>query len=1029
MIRAVVRAAIVNPVLLHVVFGLMVLAGALAWWQIPKEEFPQVLTDRVAVSWIWPGASPEDIEDTLVRPMEDAVGGIDGLKHSYADALQGRAIMTLEFARGTDVDAARDEVDRQINAIDNVPDDAFSPRVRIARLTIPVIHVALTGDTRQIALAERLADELRDFDGVKDVRIQGEDRRELVVRLDAAKAASHGITPDAVTGALRAAGVSVPAGSIDGAGTRMVVRTPKALAQAADLANVPLRVAGGAHLRVGDVAAVAEVWEAPDISVRVGGQPAIMLQVLRQDDADSLAMVPKLRSWAVERAATLPAGLGLVAFDDAARMVSQRLWILGSNGVVGLLLVMGVLVIFVGLRSALLVSWGVPVAYAGALAAMYVGGVTINVVSTFGFLLVIGIIVDDSVVIVENVQRHLEMGKSRALAAIDGTAEVAPAVLAATLTTSFAFAPLLMLEGTVGRVMRIIPLVVILALAASLVEAFFILPGHMGQHGQERPGGEPDNAATRWVRAVYAPVVDAVTRRGRRLITLAVLAVAVLGCLGLGAVMRRSLTTPGNPVYAFINIDLPAASDPESTRAVLRGVESWLMARAADDMLYLTSRVGEQVSAAGFPTWGDRHGQIKVGFLNDPAVLDRVPSHLDALRRELLSRPDVVAVDVETVSGGPPAGKPIDLRVRSRSPAEVEPLAKSLVAYLERRPGVRDVRSAVDVQDRWVEVQVDPGRAARLGLREADVAQAVRAAMDGGRALELAVEERTTPVRVALGAVGSAEALGDVLVPTPEAGFVRVRQVADLVVREGAERISRVDGQRSVRITAEIDDALTTAEGERDGVEARFQELAAGSTASLFYGGELADAAESFGQLPSAAALAVALIYTVLAIQFRSWLQPLIILTAVPVGMAGVFVGLFLFRMDVSLIAMIGAVGLAGIVVNDSLVLVDFINQNRDRGMSPRDAVMDACLTRVRPILITTVTTVLGLLPLAMGIAGKEPLLAPMAVAISVGLTFATALALLIVPVLYLVLDDLGSWFGGGDRGAAVRAELSEDPT
>lgn len=1019
MLRPLIHAVLRNPVFLNLVFVVVCLAGVIAYVRMPKEEFPVILTDRVAVGVIFPGASPEDVEDLVVRPIEDALDGLDGLKHLYADSLDGRAFLLMEFVRGTDVDEARDEVQRRVDALE-MPDQALPPGISVASQQAPVLMIALTGDTRQVELAESLADELLAMPGVREIFMEGMDERRLAVVLDPPRAAALGVSPLEVAKALDDAALGAPAGEVQVDGGGVLVRTVKGIATPDDLVRVPLRSGDGVDLRVGDVAHVEEDWARPLVRMRVHGQPAINLRVLRQDDADNLVMVPEIAAWAEARRDTLPAGLDLVVYDDSARIVRDRLQVLGSNGLVGVILVGLCLILFIGLRNALLVVWGLPVAFLGAIAVMHGFGVTINVVSTFGLLLVTGILVDDAVVVVENVQRHLEMGKDRVRAALDGTVEVAGAVTSATITTCLAFAPLLMLEGTVGRIMSIIPTVVILSLLASLFEAFFVLPGHLGHHAEERPAeGTHENLPTRLLKSAYAPLLDKVTMPGRRGLLLGVLFAVVFGAIGLSATMRTSLTTAGLPLFAFVDVDLQPTADLEATEDVLRDVERFAFEEAGDLITFVSLRAGEQYHTQDLPTWGARHGQLKIGFHNDEDVLAQVPAFLDRVRAHLDARPDVAEHGIATLTGGPPAGKDIDVRVRGLDADAVESASADLEGWLRARPAVRDIRRDLGAGATAWEVRVEPARAARFGLTEATVTPAVRAALDGLTALEMPVRERTTEVRVSIPTHADRAAVEDLPVILPGVGAVRLRQVATVSRVQGAAKLSRVDGQRSIRLTAEVDDAMGTSADERRALDAAFSDLPARyAGASLFYGGELADTADSFAQLPTAGLLALCLVYFVLAVQFRSYVQPIIILAAVPLGAAGVVLGLFTLRMELSFIAMIGAVGLVGIVVNDSLVLVDFINLARAEGKSARDAVIEASLTRLRPILITTVTTVLGLLPLALGLAGEDPLLAPMAVSIAFGLSFATALTLVVVPVLYLVLDDLSAWATGRSADA-----------
>ncbi|MGC6513089.1 MAG: efflux RND transporter permease subunit [Myxococcota bacterium] len=1014
MIRRIVGLGVDNPVLLNLLFTLVCVAGLLSWNRLPKEEFPQVETDSVVASVAYPGASPEDVEDLLLRPIEDVVENVEGVDHVFSDALEGLGIVQVEFVRGTDVDAARLDIEREINALSSMPADALAPQVNVAKLVVPLISVGLIGDRRDVDLADEISDELAAFSGVKGVDMFGQASREVRVTLRTAEAVARGVSPAMLARTIEAAGLGAPAGTVEREQEGVLVRTPRALNSLDDIRGIPLQVNGGVHVTVDEVADVAWSWTDATLLRRCNGQPCIAMVVLREDAADALKVVPEIQQWVEQRRTTLPAGYDLVAYDDSARLVQSRLRTLGSNGLVGIVLVGALLVLFIGGRNTALVIWGMPVAYLGAVAMMDVFGVTANVVSTFGLLVVTGIIVDDAIVIVENVQRHLEMGKGRVQAALDGTTEVSGAVFAATLTTCLAFAPLLMLEGAVGRVMRFIPLVVILSLVASLFEAFFVLPGHLAHHAEEQDGTR-ENLPTRMLKRGYEPVLRWVTRGRNRYMALVGVVVALMATLSLATMMKLSLTTKGEPVFALVNIDLAPGSSVEQTEAVVRRMEQHLLNEASPWMLWMASTSGRQLAQQGFPTIGPRYGQIKVGFQKTPETMDEVRAFLPRLRETIAADPEVVAVELETLTGGPPAGRPVDVRVRGREPERVTAVARELGQHLMGRPATRDVKVELRDGAQTFEIRVDREQAAVFGLREAQVAMAARAALDGELAIELPLGERATEVRVSWPEEQDRAALADTPIVLSDGTTIRLRQVAEVERVTGLERIQRVDGQRAVRVSAQIDAFATSASDEQQALETAFAEMIdPNEELELFYGGELADTEKSFGQLPYAMALAIGMIYAVLAIQFRSYLQPLIILFAVPLGMAGVVLGLFTFGMDLSLIASIGAVGLAGIVVNDSLVLVDFVNLERKRGATVSEAVVQASLTRLRPILITTVTTVCGLLPLALGLAGEEPLLAPMAVAISFGLSFATGLTLIAVPVLYLVIADLERRLGMG---------------
>ena len=992
--------------LLNLVFWLVVTAGLLAYWRMPKEEFPPISTDRVVVAAAWPGGAPEDIEDGVLRPLEEAIAAVPSLRHTFSEATQGRALLTLEFERGTDAEAAVEDVRRAVDGVDDLPAALVGPDVQVAAVEVVLTHAALVGDPRRGDVARTLADELRAQPGVADVEIMGAYERRIRVELNAPRARALGITVADVADALKAASVGAPAGTLAFDGDLLAVRTLKGIETVDDIARVPLSVAGGTHLTVGQVAQIGEEWVEPEVTFRVNGQPAIQMVVLRKATADALSSVPPVWRYLRERAEILPPGLDLIPHDASDYILRRRLAALAGNGAMGLILVALLLGVFVGIRNGLLVVWGMPVAFLGSFAAMHLFGVSLNLISMFALLLVTGIIVDDAVVIVENVQRHLEMGKDRMRAALDGTAEVFTPVMAATITTCLAFAPLLMLEGLVGRVMRIIPTVVILALVMSLLEAFLILPSHFAHHGR-RVATPDDNAPTRAILRLYEPLLRRVVMPRWRLPALASLMVVVTLGLSLAFVMRVSLTTAGRPVFAYIELTMAPSAGKATTRAALEDVEQQAMDEAGPLLRHIRSRAGMQGMPDEVPLYGPRYGMIVLGFHDDPDEADAVHAFLKRTQQRLERRADVSEVSVTSLGGGPPVGKPIDVRIRAEDEGAVAKAVSATLLHLEARPGVKGVRTDSGRGADAFEVHLDPARAARVGLREGQVARTLRGALDGLVALDMTIDGRTSEVRVVLPERGARTEVQDLALRVGERGSVRLRQVADVVRTSGVARVSRLDGARSVRVVADLDDTVSTASAEQRALQVALTEHK--DDVSLVWGGEAEDTRESFRRLPYAAIMAALLIYVVLAVQFSSYVQPLIMMAAVPLGLAGVFIGLFTFRLDLSLSAMIGAVGLIGIVVNDSLVLVDFINTRRREGASAQEAVTSASLQRLRPILITTLTTVVGLLPLALGIAGTEPMLAPMAVSLSVGLTFATALTLVAVPVLYLVLDDIVS--------------------
>ena len=1028
MIRWLVRLSANNSVLVNIIFWVICIAGIFAWNLLPKEQFPKVQVDRIAAIVIYPGASAESVETAIIRPVEEAIRSVDGIKHYYSDATEGRALFNVELTRDTDIDTARSDIERAINEVENLPDSILPPRVLVINVSVPIIRVAIMGDTKAIDYAEKISLALQDFQGVSEVSLKGAAEKVIRIETHPNKLDALKMTHGEIQAAIQAASGAAPAGNIKIGEQSVLVRTPNALQNIDDIKKISLpKTDRGPPIYLEDIADIYEDWEQPYYRYRLDGQPAIVLTLLRTDDADALKTVKMVQEW--EKTVTPPQGLTIKSFDDSAIVVKDRLAILAANAGIGIILVGLCLMAFIGLRSTMLVIWGMPVAYLGAILTMLLTDTSINVVSTFALLLVTGIIVDDAVIIVENVQRHIEMGKSKVQAAIDGTQQVFGAVFASTLTTCLAFAPLLLLEGTVGRVMSIVPTVVICSLLMSLIEAFFILPGHLSHYakgGENGPNAEQkDSLLTERLKSFFHPILIRIVGPRARYATAAIMTVVVLASLSLSSLMRTSLTTEGHPYFVFVNIDLPEGSDRNQTEKVLKALEAEVVTHGSELTEWIYTKVGRQLDPADFSTEGPRYGQLKIGFRSDQAVFDAVPDLLDTLREGIDNHPSIQDFSIVIPKGGPPAGRDIDIKVRSRQPSEILPVAQALQSHLDSKPGVSDIRLESGLGGWEYLIQVDPDRAATSGIPSGLIAQAARQAIDGQSALELTLGERNTKLLIrekGLSERASSAEIRQVRVGYSSAGEpIFLQDLAQLQRKRSIERIQRVDGQRAMRLSALVDPKLSSAESEQADITAAFDKIKEQfPSTELFYGGQLANSKESFAALPAIFTMAILLIFGVLAVQFRSYLQPLIILSAIPLGAAGVVLGLFSVGMDLSFIAMIGAIGLVGIVVNDSLVLIDFINQLRREGTPLVEAVIQGTLLRLRPIFITSITTVLGLAPLGLGIAGEEPLLAPMAIAISFGLAFATILALFIVPTAYLIVEDIRQLTQSGSQEEAV---------
>ncbi|NVB41342.1 efflux RND transporter permease subunit [Pseudenhygromyxa sp. WMMC2535] len=1020
MFDKIIRLSVNNSVFVNLLFFLIFAAGVVGASKLPREQFPEVSLDAVLVQVTYVGATASDVEELIIRPIEEEIDNVSDIKRVESVASEGSASITVTFNAGTDLRDARAEVEKAVAAVEELPEDAETPQVREVKIDLPVCAVALLGD-RSIRLeADRVREALGDLPGVAGVDLVGLTEPRIVVALDEAKLRNLQLTPSEVAAAIANARASVPAGTVESGGAEIFVKTDKRLQSAEDVAAIPLRP--GSPLRLGDVAEVRELEEQPDTRYFINGVEAVQMVVKREESADPLEIREDVFAALPELETMVPPGVRAVVSEDYTLLIRDRLRTVLVNGLGGGVLVVLVLAVLAGMRAALLALWGMPVSYLLATFLMDKTDMTLNVISTFGLLIATGIIVDDAIVVIENTQRHLEQGKPRIQAAIDGAKEVLLPVTVAVATTCFAFLPLTMVGGTMGRVMRILPLAVIFCLLGSLIEAIFILPGHLAHYAaKDAEGGRTAKLVER-MKAVYRPMLELCLRR-RGLVSLLAF-VSFVGTIMLAKGMPFQYTAPGKLTELQVTYKLSAGVDREASLAQgedIRGLvlEGFDQSEEREDGLVRTTKL--RIGSVRDPRTqlletGANTGIIRFEFAIDDEVIERGPQVVAALEAYLRQNPDLAAYQVIMPQAGPPAGPAVTARVRGREPEEIEVTVREIKAFLRGVEGVRDIDDDSGIGKETFAIAVDQDLAALYGLSELEIANAARAAIDGLVATEVSIDEQRVEIVVRTEGAQALDrdGIGSLTVTSSTGAVVRLDQVARLERTRELGSIRRRDSQRTVAVTADVDSEVITALDTTKKIQKFWDERIAPRypELELQFGGDAEEINESLADLPGAFMLAIGMIYIALALQFRSYFQPVIILCAVPFGIMGAVLGLFGMGYDLSLFALFGVIALAGIVVNDSLVMVDFINSRRSEGATIKDAARDGALERLRPIISTTLTTCFGLGPLAVGLGGKDQILAPMAISIAAGLGISTALVLLVVPAIYVIIErDFPAFF------------------
>ena len=1010
-----------NPVAANLLMVLLLVGGFTSAAQVQKEVLPRFELDVVEVRVGYPGASPEEVETGVLMPVEEAVQGIAGIRELTSMARGSRGFVTIELVPGTDRMRVFGDVDQAVSRIRTFPEAAEQPEVTLRARQRSVIEVGLYGDVDVWTLrrlGERLRDQLRSHPDITQVGMRRVPTYVTHVEVPQSTLRAYGLTLNDVANRIRRSSRDVPAGAVEATGGEVMLRLRSRRQWADELATVPLIAAGpGASVTLGDVATITDGFEEVSFHSRFDGRPSIEVQVYRVGDQSVLTVAEAVREVMAEFEPGLPAGVRMRVDSNRAADFEDRLSLLLRNGVLGLVIVLVLLALFLELRLAFWIMAGMGVSFVGAALVLPVLGVSINMISMFGFLVVLGIVVDDAIVVGENVFEHTERGEDPATAAIEGTRTIAGPVTFSVLSTAVAFVPVLLLPGTTGLYWWSMPVVVIAVLLLSLLEALYILPAHLAHIRRDRKGRieravgriQTHVAAglRRAIDRLYAPLLARCLRH--RYVTLA----ASLGLL----LVVGAYSTSGH--MGMILMPEDAADEIEAGVRLPVGTTRIQAARVAEDLTDATLQMFEEhglaAAAEGVKTnvRGESFIDVEI-VMKPPDQRDMTAAEVIRLWRDTIGDlPGVDRITFEAERG--PGGHRDDISV-ALSHEDMDVLiraAAKLTAQAEGFANARDVSDSFRRGKPQIDLELRPeGRA--LGLDAAALGEQVRAAFFGALAMRQLRGTDEVEIRVQLPEAEREElqTLESFLVRTPDGTEVPLLDVAELRPSTAYASIERRDGRRVIRVSMDVepkramgqvlnalrDDVLVPLRADHPGLTWVFQ-------------GAQAEMRESTGSLYWNFALALAVIYGLLAVAFRNYSQPVIVMAAIPFGAVGAVLGHVVLGYDLSLVSLMGMVALAGVVVNDALIMVFAANRLAD-DHAPVEAIRQAAVRRFRPILLTTLTTFGGLTPLILERSAQARHLIPMAISLGFGIVFATAIILVIVPCLYLVERDLAALRG-----------------
>lgn len=1018
--------------------------GLLSYVSLPRESAPDITIPVVIVSTPYIGVSPGDIENLVTIPLENELASVKGVKEMRSTSAEGVSIVVLEFEPDSVIEDALQRVRDRVNRVQpSLPDDAEDPTIReISFSDVPVVLITLAGnDEQQLKrLAEDLDDRISRVPGVLDVKITGGTERQIRVQVMPERLAHYGLAMHDVSNALRDENVNVPGGNVEVGRGNFMLRVPGEFVTPADIETVAIKRVGDRPVFVRDVARVVDSFKDRETYSRMAGSPSVTLSVTKRAGANILDVARNAKAEAEDASRSWPAGVTWRALADQSENIELMVADLENSILLALILVVGVLLVFLGLRPSLFVALSIPLSMLVSFLVLDVLGFTLNMIVLFSLVLALGMLVDNGIVIVENVYRHKEMGKDRRTASIDGTTEVAIPVIASTLTTVAAFAPLVFWTGIMGKFMGFLPKTVIIVLTASLVVALTVLPVLTSRlmpskvsAGWDLETGGLRDAQLGWMMSAYRAVLRASIRW--RYASAAAGVVSLLATFVAYAALNHGTEffPDTEPDRAVVGIRLPQGTGIDTTDRVARQVEEIL--RGQENVETWVADIG--VSASGDALSGTssapNEGRISVDFLpnatnarrGEKLRVEPTPVTVDRIR-DLVAEIPGAKVTVEPERMGPPVGKPINVEISGRDFDQVGEVALRLRRTLEALDGVTDLEDDYRVGRPELQLRIDRGAAKRIGVSTNAVGGAVRTAIAGQVATTLRDGEDEYDILVELAPEyrEDLQRVLDLRLPgredtSPDTFPVPISAVATYELIGGSGGIKHIDQRLVVTIAGDVAEGFNENE-VREAVKGALADFDWPDGVSAALTGADQEQQEAMSFLVRAFFIAVALIALVMVTQFDSLAVPLIILGTVVLSLIGVLWGLVLTGTPFGVIMTgIGVISLAGVVVNNAIVLLDYVQQLTARGVEVGDALVEAGLTRFRPVMLTAVTTVLGLVPMALGISVDFFQLkittggtsgqwwGPMAVAVIFGLSFATILTLVMVPTLFSIYDDL----------------------
>ncbi len=1008
-----------NPVLINLLMIGLFIAGTVSLLRMPTEINPQVDFNWVFITIVYPGAAPLETESLIVDPLEAEIKDIDNISEIQSNAGEGFGFVLVKFEDMSESDFREHYVDLK-SKIDKVdfPDEAEDPIIEafdsgdfMPVITINMSYTTSTDEAQRIA--DNLEEDLQDLAGVAKTQVSGLAKREIWIEVDPVKLNALNVSFNEIIIALRTSNLNVPGGNITFGRKEYLIRSLGEYQTLEEIENTIIRSPGsGQYLKIKDVAEVKDRREELMILSRLDRKPSITFSVSKKSDANSIDVIENIKSVVETYRAGAPKGISFSYTNDNSTYIFRTINVLRNNAITGMILIVIVLFIFLGKGNALLAALGIPISFFITFIFMDLTGYTLNGNTLFALVMVLGIIVDDAIIVIENCHRYRLLGYNSYQSAIQGSREVITPILSSIGTNIAAFLPLILLPGIMGKFMRIIPIVFALALIASMFEAFFLLPSHYAdwtsKSGTYKKGEKKFFKA---LRKSYSHFLIKILRR--RYVVLSAMVLILIASFSIIPLIGVEMFGEEDWDQFKMLIKLPEGTSLEETDRIVRKYEVAAEQLPQSEIQAMVVNVG---LLQGTNEWLTRKNVAQILFQLNPAE-ERTYStdEMINLVRDLTARiSGPVSVDIEKISGGPPVGKPISVKVQGKYLQDIKKASLALQDSLRKMAGTHSIGDDYPPGKDEIRIIVDDEKAALYGFNTQYVALNVRYAFDGIKVTEYREGDEEIDVIVKYDQMARS-GIDDVLnlrITNDQGQTVALREMVRFDIRTGPDEIKRFNQKRTIIVGGEIDDQVTTLDRVNNHLLDIFPKMEKQfSGVSFKLGGQFEEFMNVFQDITSLFLISLILIFLILGTQFNSYTQPLIILTTVPFALIGAMLGLIISGNPFSVIALFGFVALAGIVVNDAIVMIHFVNERRkgDHISVFRlwRSVINGGRLRLRPIILTSLTTISGLVPMAFGIGGVSEMWSPLANVILFGLMVSTLLTLFVIPSFIVVLDDI----------------------